>query len=142
MVEDCNLCREFTRGAHVVYKDNFCFCIVSKWPIKKGHIMVLPIRHLKDVSELSENEAKSMFSAISLFQRLFPKLYGKDAIVIQNPVERRTEVHIHYHILPSIGGIRGLFSKFEGTPYREDVPEEEMVRMAEEIRIALKKGLD
>jgi diadenosine tetraphosphate (Ap4A) HIT family hydrolase len=55
-------------------------------------------------------------------------------MIIQNPVERRTEIHLHYHILPASAGIRGLFSKFEGTPYREDAPEEEMDKMADEIR--------
>jgi len=133
MVEDCNLCRELRKGRHIVYKDDYCFAIVAKWPIKRGHIMVLPARHVSDVSDLSEKEAKSMFKAISLFQKAFPKLYGKDAIVIQNPVERRTEAHIHYHILPTSAGIRGLFSKFEGTPYREDASQEDMDKMAEEI---------
>jgi len=135
---DCPLCKELKNGRHVVYKDEYCFAIVAKWPVKRGHIMVLPIRHVKDSSDLSGKEAKALFEAISLFQKIYPKLYGKDAIVIQNPEERRTEAHIHYHILPSAGGLRGLFSKFEGTPFREEAPEREMDDMAEELRKALK----
>jgi len=130
---ECTLCRELKEGKCVVYKDKYCFCAVAKWPIKKGHILVMPIRHVTDVSDLDGEESKAIFQAIGLLQKVLPKIYKIDAIVIQNPMEWRTEGHIHFHVLPSAGAIRHLFSKYEGTPFRADVPDEEMDKMAEEV---------
>ncbi|MBN2095099.1 MAG: HIT domain-containing protein [Candidatus Aenigmarchaeota archaeon] len=141
MPEGCKLCRELEEGDMVVYRDDYCFCIFAKWPIKEGHLMVLPVRHVGDVSDLTEKESKAMFGCIGLFQKVLPELYGAHAMVIQNPVQKRTEEHLHYHILPSTGGIRDLFTNFEKTPYRVDVPREEMGRTAEHIRSALGKYL-
>jgi diadenosine tetraphosphate (Ap4A) HIT family hydrolase len=137
MGEICALCKELENDALIMYKDDYCFGVVAKWPLKKGHILVVPLRHLSDVSQLSEKESKAIFQFIGNLQKALPKLYGRDVIVIQNPNHKRTEGHIHFHVLPSIGGIRDLFSKYEGVPNRKESSYEDMAKMAEEIRVEI-----
>lgn len=133
MREKCALCRELKERKYVVYKDKYCFCIVAKWPIKRGHLLVIPIRHVTDVSDLKKEESGAIFQAIGLLQKILPKIYKIDAIVVQNPMEWRTEGHIHFHILPSIGAVRHLFSKYEGTPFMSEVPDEAMEKIAKVV---------
>jgi diadenosine tetraphosphate (Ap4A) HIT family hydrolase len=135
----CALCAEFGRKNRIISKNRHAFSVVARWPIKGGHCLVMPIRHIADVSELTGQEAKAVFGLISALQKALPKLYGKDAIVIQNPAKWRSEGHIHFHVLPSKGAIRHLFEKYENTPFREEAPEGIMEAETLKIRSALEK---
>ncbi len=128
----CPLC-DLT-NQKVIYKDNDCCCIVNIEPLKEGHLMVLPIRHITDMADLGKIESQKIFALLSRMSKIISKIYKKDPIIFMNLGKYSTQPHIHFHILPSKGGLRGLFSKFEKIPHRKAASQEELERIAKKIK--------
>ncbi len=55
---DCVFCR-IVRGeepAYVVYEDEHVIAILDKYPISKGHTLIMPKRHYRDITEIPSDE--------------------------------------------------------------------------------------
>ena len=102
---------------------------ICKWPLKHGHLMVLPKRHCTKLSELSPEEAKDFLDTVEFTKEKLKELYDEPPLVIQNSGKHSSEIHFHFHVLPSKGPMRRLFSEYEGIPYREDISREEYEEM-------------
>jgi diadenosine tetraphosphate (Ap4A) HIT family hydrolase len=100
----CALCKEF-ESSNVIYKDKYCFCVADKYPLKKGHLLIIPVRHITRLDELTEKESKAIFSITDRIRRTYPNKFGQDFFLLQNPVPRRSQAHIHFHILPYRGKV-------------------------------------
>ena len=56
----CAFCGYKDRGV-IVYDDNLCYAVISKSPINKHHVLVIPKRHHKDFVELPEKLVAHIF---------------------------------------------------------------------------------
>jgi len=130
---ECNLCNALNEEWRLLKKTKKCFCIIAKWPLKEGHIIILPIRHVENYSGLSEEEAKEMFELVDEMDDVIKSKCGEDAIIYINKGKHGSERHIHLHIVPSKGNLRQLMSKYENIPEKKDIPEKEMNKMRDKI---------
>jgi diadenosine tetraphosphate (Ap4A) HIT family hydrolase len=137
----CPLCEAINDKYRLIYEDELVFCIITKCPLKKGHIMILPKQHIEKLSKLSEGESKRLFELIEKMKEIIEEVYNESAIVHINSGAHSTQKHIHIHILPSKGGLRPLISKFENLPEREEMTKKEMELVKEKIVISLSKYL-
>lgn len=95
--------------------------------------MILPIRHVEDVSHLTSEEAQNLFKLIGKLKKTIEKKYQESAIVHINSGIHSTQKHIHIHILPSRGGLRQLVSYFEKVKEREEMSKENMEKIKQEL---------
>lgn len=132
-MEECELCNAINEKYRLIKRTKNCFCIVTKAPLKEGHIMILPIRHVETFSDLTPEEAKEIFVLMDEIGNIIKSKFGEDIITHINKGKHSTQNHIHIHIVPSKGGLRELVSNLENIPLREDKSEEEMKKIKDKI---------
>ncbi len=110
------------------------FCVIIYWPLKPGHVIVLPKRHVASLSDLKDYEAKDYFDLIDDMMGVIKSAYPEeDPIMLMNSGGHCTQKHLHIHLLPSKGGLRDLVSNYEDVPKREEKSKEEMGAMRDEL---------
>lgn len=132
---ECALCRALTLEAErVVYRDDLAFVLLNFEPLKPGHLMVLPVRHVQDMGELNPEEAQAFLRLADRCQEAVRKMQHEETIFFVNGWEHRSQAHLHGHILPSKHNLRGLFVAAEGVAPRSRADVEALNQAAEEMR--------
>ena len=129
---NCPLCD--LSKQEVVYQDDYCFCTVILEPLKDGHLMILPKRHVTDLADLKPEESQSIMKLLGRLSKIIPEVYSEDPIIFMNLGKHSTQPHIHFHILPSKGGLRHLFSEYEKLPFRKKATFQELKKISNKIR--------
>lgn len=129
----CELCEAINEEYRLIYKDDLVFCTVCKGPLKKGHVIVLPKRHVEKLGDLSSEESKRLFETIDKLKTAIENKYNESAIIHINSGIHSTQKHLHIHILPTKRGLRPMVSSYEGVPERLDISEEEMAEIKKDI---------
>lgn len=134
----CVLCeaRE-TEKYRIVYEDDFVFVMINNSPIKDGHVMILPVRHIEHLHEASPEEAQALLTWTDKMMDIVEKVYGDAAMTLINGWTHRTQPHLHIHVLPSKKNVRTLYVAAEGVEERVMATQEQMKKMTEEIQAHL-----
>lgn len=118
---DCVLCDILVadENSQLLYRDAHVFVVLNIEPVKDGHLMVLPVRHVKDLADLDQGEAAAFLAACDRAMRILEKMYdGEGPMCMVNGWQHRSQEHLHAHVLPSKSSLRKLYSVTEGTPLR------------------------
>ena len=132
---DCALCLAVNEDFRLVKESKHSFCSVIKWPLKLGHVIVIPKRHVVNFGGLTKDEAKDVLDLVDFMSDILQKAFGNNTVVHTNIGIHRSEEHLHIHLLPSKGGIRDFISQIEGVPRREDISDEKTQEMRDYIRM-------
>jgi diadenosine tetraphosphate (Ap4A) HIT family hydrolase len=132
---ECVLCESFvSEPDRVVHQDEHVFVLVNIEPVKEGHIMVLPVRHVEQLGDLAPQEAQAFLKAVDACMHGVTVAYGETPMCMVNGWGHRTQRHLHAHVLPSKNSLRGLFSASEGLEERKRADAPTLKRMAERLR--------
>jgi histidine triad (HIT) family protein len=109
---DCVFCK-IVRGeepAYIVYEDEYVVAILDKYPVNKGHTLVMPKRHYRDITEIPDEELCRVIKitkAITIAVMRALKVPG--VRVVQNNGAEAGQVifHVHFHVIPMTGHISG-----------------------------------
>lgn len=73
--EDCAFCRiiEKTAAAHIVYEDEENVAFLDILPLRKGHTLVVPKKHIQQLSHLDPSQAASLGRALVVTARAVGK---------------------------------------------------------------------
>lgn len=110
----CNIKEE-----DVIYKNDHMLVIYDRFPVTKGHSLIITKRHVSNYFELNADEKASIDDAILWTKELLDRLYKPDGynIGINNGTAAgQTIMHLHVHIIPRYigdvenprGGVRGV----------------------------------
>jgi ATP adenylyltransferase len=55
----------------VVYKGNFVYVMLNRYPYAAGHLMVIPYRHCMDLTDLLDEERNEFMDVINLSCKAF-----------------------------------------------------------------------
>lgn len=79
--EDCAFCRIVAKSAeaHIVYQDEENIAFLDILPLRRGHTLVVPKRHVQQLSHLEPDQAASLGKALVITARAVGK--GKDQSV-------------------------------------------------------------
>ena len=136
-VDDCIFCK-IARGeipSATIYADGDFRVILDLGPASKGHALILPKEHFKDLCEAdSVVAAKILPLAGRVGQAMKTELGASGFNVVQNNGESagQTVFHLHVHVIPRYEGGLAMVGWTPGT-----VDAEELDETAERIR----KGL-
>jgi len=134
MESDCSLCAEHLSGARTLYQDAHVFVLVNIEPVHPWHVMVLPVRHARELGDLTPDEAQAFLRAADRCIQLFNQKTEDHALCLVNSGKYRSQAHLHAHVLPSSESLRGLFSRALGIPFREQVDDARMQEMVAALR--------
>lgn len=129
---DCGLCKSFYEDRKI-YEDDLVFAVINWEPIKDGHVMILPRRHVAELSGMTQEEAHAALKLVDKLASALSDLYEDTPIVHVNCGGHRTEGHIHIHVIPSKGSLRKHFVAHENVPLRQRASDEDIKKMTELI---------
>jgi diadenosine tetraphosphate (Ap4A) HIT family hydrolase len=102
-----------------VLQNELCYARYDRYPVSKGHLLIIPFRHVADFFALTEEEVEA---ALELVQEakvkadaeLRPDGYNVGINVGQ--AAGQTVMHVHIHLIPRYagdmerpeGGVRGV----------------------------------
>lgn len=109
MKDDCIFCK-LANGVfptNSIYEDEDFNVILDLGPATKGHALILPKEHYKNIYELPEETAGKVFKlAKKLATEMTEKLGADGFNIVQNnnEVAGQTVFHFHMHLIPRYEG--------------------------------------
>jgi ATP adenylyltransferase len=91
----------------ILWKGDYAFVIMNKFPYNNGHLMVVPKRHRIDLDQLSDEEFRELsYLMKASIQVLKEFLHPQGFNIGMNigKVGGAGEEHIHFHIVPRWAG--------------------------------------
>lgn len=102
----------------VLKRGKFSIIIMNRYPYNSAHLMVSPLRHIKNIYELNDDETEEIMKFLSLSQKIIEKSYNPDGFNIGVNIGRAAgagEEHLHFHIVPRWFGDTNFMTLFGET---------------------------
>ena len=99
-----------------VYEDEEVLAFLDITQVTKGHTLVIPKHHYRNMLEMDAEAASSLFARVpKIAKQLQEKLGASGVNIINNNEEAagQTVFHTHVHLLPRFGESDGLKLTFE-----------------------------
>jgi len=104
---------------YVFIKNKLSFAILNKFPYNNGHVLVAPLRHIKDISRLKYDEVADLFKTITEAKDILNRILGpcgfNIGINISRPAGAGITGHLHIHIVPRFSGDTNFMPVISGT---------------------------
>ena len=109
-----------------VYEDEDCIATLDIGPANPGHTLIIPKKHVKDLTELDEALAgKLLMAAKKIGMRQMERLGADGFNIVQNNGEAagQSVLHFHIHVIPRFkdDGAVGLWKP--GNPSKDELSE-------------------
>jgi ATP adenylyltransferase len=110
---ECVFCRLAASGPPsednlVVWRGELTFVVMNAYPYASGHVLVLPLRHVGSLGELSEAESAELWSAVLRAVATIEAAYEPDGLNMGANLGRAAGAglpsHVHLHVLPRWSG--------------------------------------
>ncbi|ETS61685.1 hypothetical protein PaG_04184 [Moesziomyces aphidis] len=104
MQEDCAFCRIVAgqSPAHVVYEDEENVAFLDILPLRPGHTLVIPKKHVQQLSHLDGATAASLSQALVRTTQAIGRALDDERLqVITNQIYAQLVPHVHFHIVPA-----------------------------------------
>jgi ATP adenylyltransferase len=110
---DCVFCRLAASGAPsednlVVWRGDLAFVVMNAYPYASGHVLVLPLRHIGALGELTAAESAELWSATQQAVAAIEAAYDPDGLNMGANLGRAAGAglpsHVHLHVLPRWSG--------------------------------------
>ena len=93
---------------HILYRGEYCFVALNRYPYNNGHLMVIPYRHVGDLSELAPDERDEMMAITQGALRVLRAAYNPEGFNIGMNLGSAAGAgiaeHLHQHIVPRWSG--------------------------------------
>jgi diadenosine tetraphosphate (Ap4A) HIT family hydrolase len=100
-------------------RNDYFFAVFDQFPVSKGHLLIIPYRHIPSITALSEEEGSSLIPFIRLCRAQLHKQFNPDGFNIginEGHAGGQTIFHLHIHLIPRYqgdvpepeGGVRGV----------------------------------
>ena len=102
-MKGCELC---ARG-EVLFESDFAYACYEANPLSKGHVIVVPKRHVADFFEMSGAEQGSVLALLNRARKLVQEKHKPDGYNIGVNVGAaagQSRMHVHVHLIPRYAG--------------------------------------
>lgn len=103
--QSCAFCREEIIQKQSVFESESFYVLLDYEPRVKGHLLVVPKRHLVKAHELFQAEWAELSTLISKIVEVFSHVLSTDEYIIlekNGPRAFQNVPHVHFHLLPVI----------------------------------------
>jgi len=117
-----------------VHRDPLVVAFLDHRPVFKGHVLVIPVRHVDTIVDLPSELTEPLFTtARRLAAAMVTALGAEGSFVAVNNVVSQSVPHLHVHVVPrSKGdGLRGFF--WPRTTYAPGEGEDYAARLREAL---------
>lgn len=104
----CFLCQaaecQSDRKSLVLWRRSRCFCLLNRWPYNNGHLLVAPVEHKADLTELTEEEMLEQVEMLRRCKQRLGELFDPGGYNIGLNLGAAAGAglaeHLHWHIVP------------------------------------------
>lgn len=118
MEKDCPFCLN-NLTTEILLENNFSYAIYDKFPVSKGHVLIIPKKHNSNYFDLSLEEQKECLILLNNAKKILDKEFKPDGYNIGININKdagQTIWHAHIHLIPRYkgdveeprGGVRGV----------------------------------
>lgn len=121
--EDCVFCRIAASGAPsaengVVWRDEVTLVVLNAFPYVSGHVLVMPVRHVAELDDLTESESAGVWGATVRAVDAISVAYQPDGHNLGANLGRAAGAgipeHVHLHVLPRWKGDTNFMTAVAG----------------------------
>ena len=116
-MQECPFCLK--EGVDVLMQNKYAKAILDNYPVSKGHILIVPKRHVNKPSELSSEEMADVLSLVKEAKGVMNIIAEPDGYNVGINIGKaagQTVEHMHVHVIPRYqgdmddptGGVRGV----------------------------------
>ena len=88
----------------VLYRGKQCFILMNRYPYNNGHLLILPFRHVGDISQLNQDERSEMMDltvfAIDALRKVFSAEGFNCGMNLGRVAGAGIADHVHQHVVP------------------------------------------
>jgi ATP adenylyltransferase len=88
----------------ILYRGKHCFLILNKYPYNNGHMMVVPYRHIKDLSKLNRSENGELMELCGVAANALDRTMGPQGHNLGMNLGAAggagIKNHLHMHVVP------------------------------------------
>lgn len=107
----CLFCdKNFYTEEKLIYEDKFWRVVYDEYPVSKGHVLIIPKRHIESFFEITV-ELFSLFRTFNKTKKILDELYHPDGYNIgvnDGKYAGQTIPHLHIHLMPRYKNDGGL----------------------------------
>ncbi|MDD5282042.1 MAG: HIT domain-containing protein [Candidatus Omnitrophica bacterium] len=102
----CIFCcaKKSTSKDYVIFKSKFTIVMLNIYPYNNGHLLISPLRHIRDISQLRQEEVLDLFRCLNKAKALLQKVLRPEGYNIGFNLTRTAGAgitgHLHLHIVP------------------------------------------
>ena len=120
----CVFCRLAASGPPseenlVVWRGDVTFAVMNAYPYATGHLLVMPLRHVADLADLTAEESTELWSALRQSLAAIEAAYDPDGLNMGANLGRAAgaglPAHVHLHALPRWSGDTNFMTSVAGT---------------------------
>lgn len=104
--EGCFLCIDAGKdeASLVVERTDKAFVVMNRYPYSNGHLMIVPVRHVGSLEELSDEELLQMMRLVKKAVSMLGKTLNTNGLNIGINLGKAAgaglEEHVHIHVVP------------------------------------------
>jgi ATP adenylyltransferase len=89
---------------YVIWSNETMICVLNAYPYASGHVLVMPRRHVRELEELSGEEAAGLWAAVHDSVAAVKTAYSPDGLNLGLNLGRAAgagiPAHLHVHVVP------------------------------------------
>jgi diadenosine tetraphosphate (Ap4A) HIT family hydrolase len=102
----------------IVWRGPLTLAVLNAYPYASGHLLVLPLRHLSDLAELTPEESSDLWETVRRATAALLSAYDPDGCNIGANLGRAAGAgiprHLHLHVLPRWSGDTNFMTTVAG----------------------------
>lgn len=107
MKNNCRFCF-LDKSEKIIYESPSFIFLESKFPLIKGHCLLLSKKHIRKEGELSKRQLVEYHTISNKAFKYIKRKYALEPLVFINPPHQQSVSHFHKHYLPGVFGINGV----------------------------------
>lgn len=118
-----------------IYEDDHVLAFLDISQVTKGHTLVIPKRHIKDLYEMDEDTASHLFRVVPKITRAIMDAMGAKGlnVAINNrEVAGQTVFHSHIHLIPRYSDQDGFTIRF--TNNMDQYSQDDLITIGQQIQ--------
>lgn len=99
----CHFCNLSILEKQIAFENQYLIVIYDRAPISKGHLLIIPKRHIVKAHELSQEEWGEFENTLPQIVSMFQTILNTHQYLIlerNGPYARQTVPHVHFHVIP------------------------------------------
>ncbi|MBF0787690.1 MULTISPECIES: HIT family protein [unclassified Streptococcus] len=117
-MSDCIFCRIVAGDvpSSTVYEDEHVLAFLDITQVTKGHTLIIPKEHFRNLLEMDEETSATLFAKIPIIAQHLKEKLGASGINLLSNMEEsagQTVFHTHIHLLPRFDNHDGLHITFD-----------------------------